>query len=121
MSSGNSEGRDGAGEQVALQIFRKYKYENGGIGVSKNCVEQSKNCGRLRGFSGWGGFSPQTLENKPLKNVGSTHMIIGPLYGDETIGIHESGACDEDAPDPVEAFLSGCQAKQEGQVHQGIF
>ena len=48
-------------------------------------------------------------------------MKIGPLYDDETIGIHKSGACDEDAPDPVEEVLSGCQAKQEGQVHQGIF
>ena len=32
-----------------------------------------------------------------------------------------SGACDEDAPDSVEAVLSGCETKQEGQVHQGIF
>ena len=67
------------------------------------------------------GFSPQILENTPLKNVGSTYMKIGPLYGDETIGIHKSGACDEDAPDSVKAVLSGCQAKQEGQVHQGPF
>ena len=26
-----------------------------------------------------------------------------------------SGACDEDAPDSVEAVLSGCETKQEGQ------
>ena len=30
-----------------------------------------------------------------------------------------SGACDKDAPDPVEAVLSGREAEQEGQVHQG--
>ena len=33
--------------------------------------------------------------------------------------MHNSGACDKDAPDPVEAVLSGCEAEQEGQVHQG--
>ena len=33
----------------------------------------------------------------------------------------KSGACDEDAPDSVEAVLSGREAKQEGQVHQGAF
>ena len=33
----------------------------------------------------------------------------------------ESGACNKDAPDSVEAVLSGRETKQEGQVHQGIF
>ena len=33
--------------------------------------------------------------------------------------MHSSGACDKDAPDPVEAVLSGREAEQEGQVHQG--
>ena len=33
--------------------------------------------------------------------------------------MHSSGACDKDAPDPVEAVLSGREAEQAWQVHQG--
>ena len=33
--------------------------------------------------------------------------------------MHSSGACDKDAPDPVEAVLSGREAEQKGKVHQG--
>ena len=40
------------------------------------------------------------------------------ISGNEILNI-KSGACDEDAPDSVKAVLSGCQAKQEGKVHQG--
>ena len=41
------------------------------------------------------------------------------LVGTPNMSNLESGACDKDAPDPVEAVLSGREAEQEGQVHQG--
>ena len=83
MSSGNSEGRDGANEQVAWKI--KYIYK----------------------------FLTNTNTNTKWRDGAGEQVAWKMKYK------YKSGACDEDAPDPVEAVLSGCQAKQEGQVHQG--
>ena len=101
MSSGNSEGRDGAGEQVNLyweQNNRKRKI--------------------ILFWQQWMDALERVLYQERATKIQFWKCCFGTV---PNICNLESGAGNKDAPDSVEAVLSGCETKQEGQVHQGIF